>query len=64
MKGLGQALILVASLAGPVSAAAPDDARWRSVLGSIEVGIPSKPIKNVAIAPNRDTQGGDVVISF
>ncbi|MBL8632919.1 MAG: hypothetical protein JNM40_06810 [Myxococcales bacterium] len=64
MKGLGQALILVASLAGSVSAAEPDDARWRAVLASIEPSIPSKPIKNVAIAPNKDTQGGDVVISF
>jgi len=64
MKGLGQALILVASLAGPVSAAEPGDARWRSVLGSIEASIPSKPIKSIAVAPNKDTQGGDVVISF
>lgn len=64
MKGLGQALILVASLAGSVSAAEPDDALWRSVLGSIEASIPSKPIKSIAIAPNKDTQGGDVVLSF
>ena len=64
MKGLGQALILVASLAGSVSAAEPGDVRWRSVLGSIEASIPSKPIKSIAIAPNKDTQGGDVLISF
>lgn len=64
MKCLGTALILVASLAGSVSAAEPGDARFRSVLGSIEASIPSKPIKSVAIAPNKDTQGGDVVISF
>lgn len=64
MKGLGQSLILVASLAGPVSAAEPGVARWRTVLGNIEVSIPSTPIKNVAIAPNKGTQGGDVVISF
>lgn len=64
MKGLGQALILVASLAGSAFAVEPGDARWRSVLGSIEASIPSKPIKSVAIAPNKDTQGGDVVISF
>lgn len=39
MKGLGQALILVASLACPVSAAERGDARWRSVLGSIEASV-------------------------
>ena len=64
MKGLGQALILVASLAGPVLASEPGDANWRAVLGSIEASIPSKPIKSIGIAPNKDTQGGDVVISF
>lgn len=57
-------MLLVASLAGPVSAADPGDARWRSVLGSIEASIPSKPIKSVAIAPHKETQGGDAVSNF
>lgn len=47
-----------------MSAADPGDARWRSVLGSIEASIPSKPIKSVAIAPNKETQGGDAVSNF
>lgn len=64
MKGLGFALILVATLAGSEAAADPDDDNWRSVLGSIEASIPSKPIKRVAIVPNKQTQGGDVVLSF
>lgn len=63
MKALGHALLLVASLAGSVSAAEPD-ARWRAVLGNIEASIPSKPIKSVSIVPIDGAQGGDVAIEF
>lgn len=63
MKALGHALLLVASLAGSVSAA-ESDARWRAVLGNIEASIPSKPIKSVSIVPIDGAQGGDVAIEF
>ena len=65
MKGLGQALILVASFAGSVPAAdAVEEEHWRSALSSIEAAIPNKPIKSVGIVPLKGTQGGDVMLSF
>lgn len=64
MKGLGQALILVASLADPVSADAVEEEQWRSMLSSLDAAIPDTPIKNVVIVPLKGTQGGDVMLSF